>query len=114
MWSPIFQPKRFASWLRQSRPAVLEKVGPLVIRDDEFGDDFALVFDINDELRKEVLLFLIETPPNQLLWVMALTPGMRRIFIAVGERQRLDDGDTIDDDQAVGARRRPRPGQMHP
>ena len=39
--------------------AVLHEVSPLVIGHDELGKDLALVFDINDELRKEVFLILI-------------------------------------------------------
>ena len=40
--------------------AVLDEVGPLVIGHDELGEDLALVFDIDDELRKEVFLILID------------------------------------------------------
>ncbi len=82
--------------------AVLDEVSPLVIGHDELGKDLALVFDIDDELRKEVFLILIDATKPVVVG-NDLDARDAQNFVAVGKRQRLDDGDAIDDDQTVRA-----------
>ena len=61
MRSPIFQPKRLARSCADDRAlAVLQEVSPLVVGNDEFRKNLALVFGIDDELREEIFLVLID------------------------------------------------------
>ena len=82
--------------------AILDEVGPLIVGDGEFGENGALIFDVDGELRKEILLFLIDAAEPVVVGD-GFYAGDAEHFVAIGERQRLDDRDAVDDDQAVGA-----------
>lgn len=62
-----------------------------------------MVFDVNDELRKEVFLILINAA-KPIVVGNHFDARDPQNFVAVGKRQRLDDGDAIDDDQTIRAR----------
>src|ERR1019366_9855492 len=70
--------------------AILSEVLPLVIGNNQLGNDLALIFDVDHVLREEVFFFLIYAAEPI---VVGDRPdsGNALNFIAVGERQGLND-----------------------
>src|SRR5262249_16645698 len=82
--------------------AIFHEVGPLVIRNDQFGKDLALALRIDDELRKEILLFLVDGAEPVVVRDDFHT-GNARDLVAIGKGERIDDGSAIDDDETIGS-----------
>ena len=74
----------------------------MLVGDDEFGEYLPVGFVINRKLREKIALILVHA---------SKPVGVRHLFdprdlqqpLFVRNRQRLDDGNFIYDDQAVGA-----------
>ena len=69
---------------------------PLIVRNDEFREDLALVFNIDGELRKEVSFILIDAAEP-----IVMSDGFHgrdsKDLIAIGHGKRLDNGDFVED-----------------
>src|ERR1035441_502750 len=83
--------------------AVLYEVLPLVIGNNQLGNDLALIFDVDHVLREKVFFFLIYAA-EPIVVGDRLDSGNALNFVAVGERQGLNDGYAIDHHQAIGSR----------
>jgi hypothetical protein len=81
---------------------IFHEIGPLIVRDLEFRKDLALIFDVDGELREEILFVLIDAAEPVVVGD-GFHAGDAHDFIAIGKWQRLDDGNAIDDHQAIGA-----------
>src|SRR5215468_3010807 len=81
---------------------VLQKRVPLVVWDDELGYNLPLILRIDDELREEVLLVDVGTA-EPVVVRDSLDSRNAEDFVAVGKRDRIDDGSAVNDDEAIGA-----------
>ena len=86
--------------------AVLQKCIPLVVGNDQLGNNLALVLRIDHELREEVFFILVDAA-EPIVVRHALDAGNAQNLVAIGKRDGLNDGDAIDGDQAVRRRQRP-------
>src|ERR1700730_4195093 len=82
--------------------AILDEIIPLIVRDDEFRDNLPLIFDIDDKLWKKVFFVLIHTA-KPIIVSDGFDIGDTQNFVAIGEGQRLHDGNAVDNDKAIGA-----------
>src|SRR5208337_2861053 len=82
---------------------VLHEGVPLIVGDDQFGKDLALVFRVNDKLRKEILFILVDAAKPI---VVGDTFHARNSgdLIAIGKGDGIDEGGAVYDPQAVGSR----------
>src|SRR5258708_170814 len=82
--------------------AVLHKIVPLVVRDLHFRHNLALIFWINDELREEILLVLINAA-KPIVVSNSFDALNAQYFVAIGERNGVDKTGAVDDYQAIRA-----------
>src|SRR5208282_1589163 len=75
---------------------------PLIIGDNQFGKNSALIFRVDDELGEEVFLFDVGAA-EPVVVSDGLDAGNAEDFVTVGEGKRIDDGSAVDDDEAVRA-----------
>src|SRR5579859_920573 len=81
---------------------VLHKVLPLVFWNGKFRKNLALVVHVNGELGKEIPFILIHAA-KPVGVANFLDAGDTLDLVRICQRQRLDDGRAINNDQAVGA-----------
>ncbi len=106
MRSPIFQWKRSASLgARDGALAVLQKSIPLIVGNDQFRKDLALIFRVDHELGEEVFFFNIG-PAKPVVVGDDLDAGNAEDLVAIGKRDEVDDRGAVDDDEAI------RPGHI--
>jgi hypothetical protein len=79
---------------------------PLIIGNDEFREDLALVFNINGELGKEVFFILVDAA-EPIVMGYSFHARDAEDLVAIGHRERLNDGDFVDDVEAINT------GQVH-
>jgi len=81
--------------------AIFDEIVPLIVGNAEFGKNLALIFDVNGELREEILLMLVDAAESVVVGE-GLDARNAQDLVLVGNRQRLNDGNAVDDHQAVG------------
>src|SRR5262249_2814568 len=82
--------------------AVLEEIIPLVIRNNKLRENLALILGVDRELREKVFLILIDAAKPVVVGHGLNTRNARNL-VAIRKRNRLNDGDAINGDQAAGA-----------
>src|SRR5208283_2046889 len=82
--------------------AILHEGIPLIIGNNQFGYHLALVLGIDDELRKEILLVLIDATKPVVVRDIFHARNTQDL-VAVRQRDQIDDGRTVDDYQAIRA-----------
>src|SRR5882724_6455090 len=81
---------------------IFQKRIPLVVRNHQFWNDLALVFRIDHELREKVLFILIDSAkPVVVCYVLHARDAQN--LVAIGKRNRIDDGRPIDNHESVRA-----------
>src|SRR5437879_9028623 len=78
--------------------AVLQEVLPFFIGNDQLGENLALIFRIDDELRKEILFVLVDAAEPVIVG-NHFDAGNAQHLVAIRERNRVDDGGAVDDEQ---------------
>src|SRR6266404_7200332 len=81
---------------------IFQKRTPLVVRNHQFWNDLALVFRIDHELREKVLFILID-PAKPVIVCYVLHARDAQNLVAIGKRNRIDDGRPIDNHEPVRA-----------
>ncbi len=75
---------------------------PLVIRNDQFTENLALVFRVNDELREEILFVLVNAAKPVVVGDV-FHAGDAEDFVAMSERDQIDDRSAVNNYQPIGA-----------
>ena len=81
---------------------VLQEVGPLIIGDDQLGKNLPLRVRVDDELRKEIILVLVDAAKPVVVRDVA-DAGNAQDFVLIGERDQVDDRSAVNRDKAVCA-----------
>ena len=85
---------------------VLQEVIPLIVGNDEFREHLALSLRIDDELRKEILFFLVDAAEPVVVGHI-IDAGNSEYFVAIGKRDSVDDRSAVNDQQCDPPRPRP-------
>src|SRR5215470_1259267 len=80
--------------------AILQECIPLIFWNDKLGKNLALILRVDYELRKEIFFVLID-PPEPVIVSDHLHARNTQDFVAIGQRQRIDDRGPIDNHQAI-------------